>query len=532
MSFRGLILLLLIHTCEHVALGADSQPNIFIAISDDQSWPHTSAYGSKMVDTPAFDRIAREGVLFTQAFCASPGCSPSRAALLTGQNCWQLEHAGTHGSYFDPKYETFPERLAASGYFVGCTGKGWGPGDFKHLGRTDNPAGKIYKASKNNGDGPGYIDGLKKFLRERPAGQPFCYWFGSHDPHREYTPGSGLAKGKRMEDAEVPPFLPDTPEIRSDLLDYAYEIERFDSDLQKMLTVLEQEGLLDNTLVIVTSDNGMPFPRAKANCYEYGIHMPLAIRWGKQKSPGRVIDELVGFTDLTATIYEITGARPPQSYPLMGNSIANILKADQQGSVERERTAIFAARERHSSSRYNTLGYPQRAVRTDQYLYIYNFKPERWPAGPGQKFAAVTYSDNGSILKSTLGSPHMGYHDIDACPTLSYLIDHQGEPEIKRFFDLAVAKRPAEELFDVAEDPGCLRNLAGNQLFEAVKTRLRERLMEYLRETDDPRVIGDGDVWETYPRVSKMRWFPKSDWAKEYPDSIPEQPWVEALRPK
>ncbi len=191
-----------------------ARPNVFIAISDDQSWIHCSAYGSQMVQTPHFERVAREGVLMTQAFAPSPGCSPSRAAFLTGRYPWKIQHAGTHASYFHPQYVTFPDRLAA----VGHVGKGWGPGDFKTLGREHNPAGPKMPG------GSGYAAGFAHFLENvRQPDQLFCFWFGSSDPHRPFRPGAGLASGKRLEDAEVPSFLPDTPEVRSDLLDYAFE---------------------------------------------------------------------------------------------------------------------------------------------------------------------------------------------------------------------------------------------------------------------------------------------------------------------
>jgi len=504
------------------------RPNVFIAISDDQSWLHASAYGSKMVDTPNFDRVAREGVLFTQAFCPSPGCSPSRAAFLTGLNTWQLEHAGTHASYFHPKYETFPKRLADAGYFVGHTGKGWGPGDHRRLGWKHNPAGPSFRGKGRKG----YAAAFENFLEQRPKDQPFCFWFGSSDPHRGYAKGSGLKSGKKLSDAEVPPFLPDTPEIRSDMLDYAFEVERFDSDLGEMLKLLERSGELDNTLLIVTSDNGCPIPRAKANCYEHGIHMPLAIRFGKHISSGRVVDDLVGFTDLTATIYDLTGVAPPEQFPLVGRSIRNILKSEKSGVVDASRTAVFSARERHSSSRYNTLSYPQRCVRTHDYLYIRNFKPERWPAGPPRKYASVVYNEDNEVVKARLGPPHGAYHDIDACPSLTYLIEHRDDPKVRKYLELAVAHRPAEELYDIRKDPGCLNNLAEEAEFAEVKTRLRDRLLDYLEETGDARVTGNGDIWETYPRVSHLRWFPKPDWAKENPELVPEQPWLDARRPR
>jgi len=529
---RTIFFLILLSGCPRTAHGADSRPNILIAISDDQSWPHASAYGSKMVKTPAFDRIAREGILFTQAFCPSPGCSPSRAALLTGRNTWQLEHAGTHGSWFDPKYATYPERLAASGYWTGYTGKGWGPGDFTHLGRKKNPAGNHFKAQSLPAGGSYYAAAFETFLSQRSTGQPFCFWFGSSDAHRGYKLGSGLEHGKRLENAEVPPFLPDVAEIRADLLDYAFEVERFDRDFGKMVALLERAGELDNTLVIVTSDNGMPFPRAKANCYEYGIHMPLAIRWGKHGAAGRVVDDLVGFTDLTATIYEVAGVQPPKLYPVMGNSLVKILNSPRSGIVEPGRTAVFAARERHSSSRFNSLGYPQRAIRTRQYLYILNFKPERWPAGGPRKFAKVVYSSNNEILEGELAASTEGYYDIDASPTLTYLRKHHDDPTVKRYLDLAVRKRPAEELYDVIQDPGCLVNLAGRPRFATIQADLNKRLIYTLRNTGDPRIVGDGDVWETYPRMGKLRWFPKPDWARQHPDTVPTQAWLDARRPR
>ncbi len=509
-----------------------SRPNILIAISDDQSWPHASAYGSRMVRTPNFDRVAGEGVLFTQGFCASPGCSPSRAALLTGYNTWQLEHAGTHASYFDPKFRTYVDQLSDTGYTIGSTGKGWGPGDFRALGRPHNPAGPNIQGARSEGDERGYADAFRTFLDERPPNAPFCFWFGSVDPHRSYEKGSGLAAGKSLEDAEVPPFLPDVPEIRSDLLDYALEIERFDRDLGNILTILEEAGELDRTLVIVTSDNGMPFPRAKANGYEFGIHVPLAIRWGDAAPPGRVVDDLVGFTDLTATIYEATGVSPPDRHLITGRSLLTTLRSEDDGLVDPTRDAVYAARERHSSSRYNSLSYPQRCLRTPDYLYILNLKPERWPAGPARKYDEVVYDESGQVVRATLGPPNGAYHDIDACPTLTYFIENRDDPVIARYLELAVARRPREELFDVRNDPACLTNLADDPAHVETLVQLRDRLRSYLEETGDVRILGEGDVWETYLRTSPLRWFPIPDWARDHPEHVPTQPWLDDRRPR
>ncbi|MCR9201296.1 MAG: sulfatase [Planctomycetaceae bacterium] len=524
------LFVLTVSVCSGPAFAADdTRPNVLIMISDDVSWPHASAYGSKMVDTPVFDQVAERGILFDNAFCCAPGCSPSRAALLTGRHIWMIEEAGTHASYFKTQYQTFPERLAAAGYFTGSVGKGWAPGNFVKNGRQYNPAGRSF------GRKGGYIGGFQRFLKERPQDQPFCFWFGSSDAHRSYVKGSGLKKGKTLKQAEVPGFLPDRDEIRSDLLDYAFEVERFDEDCGKMLAALEDIGELQNTLVIITSDNGMPFPRAKANCYEYGIHMPLAIQWPQQFPGGRRLSDLVSFTDLTATIYEATGCEPPTDFSVVGRSLVPMLQSEQNQRSGEDRSFVLSGRERHSSSRFNSLGYPQRALRTQKYLYIYNFRPERAPAGPAQKFDKATFDSEGRLASGKLGQPFGGYHDIDACPTLTFLIEQQEDPNIDRYLQLAVAHRPAEELFNILEDPDCLHNLAPAPQHEATRSSLHDTLMQQLKSTGDARVLNGGDVWETYPRVSGLRWFPAPAWVQQARDSgrdLPQQDWVDERRPR
>ncbi len=517
---------------------ADKRPNVLIAISDDQSYPHTSAYGYAAISTPAFDRVAREGVLFRNAFTPAPGCSPMRAAVLTGRNIWQIEHAGTHASSFPAKYDVFQDRLEDAGYFVGYTGKGWAPGNWKVDGWKRNPAGPQF--SKRTLQSPSginktdYAGNFGDFLAQRPDGKPFSFWYGASEPHRSFKRGIGRENGLEPDKVRVPSFLPDTPEIRDDILDYCYEIQWFDQHLARMLQMLEDAGELSNTLVIVTSDNGMAFPRAKANVYEDGIHMPLAIAWPERVAGGRIVDDLVNLIDVTATIYQATGVQPPQSYPLAGCSLMNILSSDTEGIVDHARDAVFSGRERHSSSRYNSLSYPQRCIRTRQYLYIRNFRPERWPAGTPRKFGGGGYPKNREVLEQVLGPEHGGYHDIDACPTLDYLIEHCQDPAIGRYLELATAKRPAEELFDIRKDPGCLDNLAADSQYAEVKEDLAHRLIEYLRQTGDARVTHDdgGDIWETYPRYSGLRWFPTPDWADDMPQRVPRQDWLEQRRPK
>jgi uncharacterized sulfatase len=504
LSRYAMVLLLPLALVRAADATKSKRPNILIAISDDQSHLHTSFSGYKAVKTPAFDRVAREGVFFRNAFAPSPGCSPTRAAFLTGRHTWQIEQAGTHASSFPAKYVVFPDRLEKAGYFIGLTGKGWGPGNFAVDGRPHNPAGPSFDkrtlepptSGINRND---YAGNFADFLAARPMDKPFCFWYGAHEPHRGFAKGSGLKAGKQLADATPPPFLPDTPEVRSDILDYCLEIEWFDTHLGRMLQQLETAGELDNTLVIVTSDNGMSFPRAKANLYEFGFHEPLAIRWGARVPGGRVVDDLVGFVDLTATIFDATGVTPPGApYPISGRSLMNVLTSRAQGNVDRERTSVYAARERHSSARYNNWTYPQRALRTPEFLYIRNFHPERWPAGD-----PVVLGSNGRPE-----GPHSGYKDIDPGATLSFLIANATDPRLAHYLDLAVAKRPAEELFDIVKDPGCLDNLAARPEFAAARAKLAKQLDDYLRKTGDARVLDGGDVWESYKRYSPIRQFP------------------------
>lgn len=513
------------------------RPNILIAISDDQSYPHASAYGAPGVSTPAFDRVAREGVLFRQAFTPAPGCSPMRAAFLTGREIWQIGAAGTHASSFPGELPVFTSQLAEAGYHVGMTGKGWGPGNFKIEGWEQNPAGKSYGARKidspsgiRNND---YAGNFADFLKDRDGDEPFCFWYGASEPHRGYGKGIGAKNGIDPDAIDVPGFLPDSDEVRGDIADYFYEIRWFDRHLGRILKMLEEKGELENTLVIVTSDNGMPFPRAKANLYEYGIHMPLAIAWPARVAGGRVSDDLVSLLDVTRTIFDAAEVTPKQQDRLAGVGLLPLL-SDDRSDDDSPRAFVASGRERHSSSRYHTLGYPCRAIRTDRYLYIRNFTPERWPAGTPQKYDQATFDREGNLVEGRLGDEHGGYHDIDNGPTLQWMIANRDDPAVAPLFAASVDRRPAEEFYDVRDDPACLNNLANSAEHAEAKTRHAATLTEYLTRTGDLRQTAPeaAHVWETFPRFSPLRWFPVPDWAEQNPQLVPDQPWLEQRRPR
>jgi arylsulfatase len=439
------------------------RPNILFVIADDWSHPHAGAYGDRSVKTPAFDRVAREGALFSHAFTMSPSCTPSRAAILTGQAVHRLAEGGNLHGTLPARFEVYPDLLEKAGYHVGFAGKGWGPGRSEPGGRSRNPAGPRF-------------DDFESFLAKRGASQPFCFWFGSVNPHRPYEEGSGARAGLRADAVAVPPFLPDTAQVRSDLLDYYLEVQRFDDELGRLLQILERSGEQDDTLVVVTSDNGMPFPRAKTNLYDAGTRMPLAIRWPRRVKPGTTIDAFVSHQDLAPTFLEAAGVA--RAADATGRSLLPLL----DGGPQADRDRVFFERERHANVRRGDLGYPARGLRTSRHLYIRNYRPERWPAGDPQ-------------LHYSVGP----FGDIDNGPTKRQLLQRRGEPGIDAFFERATARRPAEELFDLAHDPGQLVNLAGDPAHAAALGRLREELSAWQRATGDPRLAEDDDRWDRFP---------------------------------
>ena len=435
--------------CVPRTVAAAERPNILVLISDDQSWLHTGANGSTVVKTPNFDRVAAEGVRFAHAFAGSPGCAPSRGTILSGQAFWRLREGAVQRSSFPGSIRAYPEVLEANGYHVGLQGKGWGPGIVRQ--RKNNPAGKAYRR-------------FAEFLAAAPAGKPFCFWFGSTKPHRPYKPGTGLRAGKKPEDAQVPSFLPDVPEVRSDLIDYYAEVEAFDRAVGGVLGALDKSGKASNTLVILTSDNGMPFPRCKTTLYDYGVRMPLAVRWPSCVKGGRVVDDFVSLADCAPTILRAAGLDPLPE--MTAHSFLDVLLSEKSGRVDPARDHVTFGRERHGKS------WPSRALRDDRHLYIRNFAPER--------------------IDGLL---------IDDSPSAKFLIAHAEDPSYRRYYQLAFGPRPAEELYDVRDDPEQMRNLAAQPERAAVLKEMREALEAELRRTDDPRILGRGKEFDDYPDV-------------------------------
>lgn len=441
-----------------VTASAASKPNILFCIADDWSWPHAGALGDKVVRTPNLDRIAARGMIVRNAFCAAPSCTPSRAAILTGRYPHQLEQGGNLWSFLPAKYQVVPDLLEKSGYAVGFTRKGWGPGNFQAGGRERNPAGPSFR-------------NFDQFLENVPDGKPFWFWFGSQDPHRPYEKGAGERAGLDPGKVNVPAPWPDTGEIRRDILDYYYEVERFDRDIGTLIAALEKKGLLENTLIIVTADNGMPFPRAKANVYDLGAHVPLLVSWPGNVRAGSHSEDFVNLADLAPTFLEAAGLKAPAE--MSARSLLPLLKGESSGG----RGQVFIERERHANVRKGDLSYPMRAIRTREFLYIRNLRPDRWPAGDPQVHKAV--------------GP---YGDCDNSPSKTFILR---EPD-SRSFQLAFGKRPAEELYHLASDPGQTNNVAELPRYQQAKADLARRLETWMRETGDPRLDPAKDPWSEY----------------------------------
>lgn len=501
--------------------GSDSKPNILIAIADDQSYPYASAYGTSGIHTPYFDEVARTGALFMNAFVAAPQCSPSRAAILTGKNIWEIEEAGTHASYFPKKYPVFTDLLANEGYKVGFTGKPWGPGNWKDAGWSQNPVGseynsKVFESVPAEGIRPrDYFGNFVDFYNQKENEEPFFFWYGGHEPHRVYEDGSGVKAGKMLDKVAVPSFLPNHDLIKRDVADYTLEIEWFDTQLGKIMQFLVEQGELDNTIIVVTADNGMPFPSAKANLQEYGTHVPLAICWPAKMKGKRIVEELVSLIDLAPTFLEFAGVE--EMPEMTGKSLSKVLIPESSDEPSVHRDFVLTGRERHTHARPNNLGYPARAIRTEEYLYVRNFKPDLWPAGN-----PVLPSGKDQSTAKGFKPLWPGFHDVDNSPSKLFLMDHK--IDFPDFYDLAFNKRPSEQLYNIKLDPDCVNNIAGDLNYEDVRNELRTKLEAELKKQGDPRILGYGDIFDSYPRVSTMREFEGFRERGEYnPEYLQEQ---------
>jgi N-sulfoglucosamine sulfohydrolase len=507
--------LLLFFTALLHPLRAADRLNILFVFADD--WGrYASAYAgvdarpspNQVIRTPNVDRVAREGVLFRNAFVNAPSCTPCRSSLLSGRYFFQTGRGAIlRGAQWDASIPSFPLMLLQSGYQIGKSYKVWSPGA-----PADAPFGGQKFGYEKAGGLPNRFSGavtkmladgetleasrervlaqvrgnFDAFLADSKPGKPWLYFFGPTTTHRKWVKGSGKKlwgiepeslKGK------LPSCLPDVAEVREDMADYLGECQAVDAYLGVLLQRLEETGQLEKTVVVLSGDHGMPgVPDGKCNLYDHGTAVPLVVRL-PGGVPGRVVDDMVRLPDLAPTFLDLGGVPVPEG--LYGRSLLPLLQSGKSGQIDPERTWVISGRERHVDvAREDGLPYPMRSLRTHDFLYIRNFAPDRWPLGGPGRVTDSSAPSAGELEQETV----VAFADMDSSPTKAWLVAHRHDPQWKPFYDRAFGKRPAEELYDLRKDPGQSHNVAASPEYADERKRMEADLMARLTAAKDPRL--------------------------------------------
>lgn len=509
-----------------VAAGCNNKsvkaPNIFFFFADDwgqyagilDDSPINSAFR-----TPVFDHFASEGVNFVNAFVNAPSSTPSRSALLSGQYFYRTGLGAILKGEWDGSIPSYPLILRDNGYHIGYSYKVWAPGTPENapyggdetkydaegyrFNKFSQNVTKLVKKGKSIEDAKREIfkesmDNFRDFIADRPAGEPFCFWFGPRNTHRSWERGSGKALwGLNPDDlkGKMPPFLPDVPEVREDLCDYLGEVLALDTMFGMFLDELDRMGERENTLVVASGDHGIPgFPRGKCNVYPFGTAVALFAQYPAAVKGGRVVDDFINLMDLAPTFLEAAGVEPPSV--MTGRSLMPLLMSDKSGVIDTSRNYVVTGRERHlPTAREGNLPYPMRAIQTKDFLYVINFKPDRDPMG------AFNYPDSlaDPSYNDWLTSTYSAFGDIDNSPTKAWMIEHRFDKKWSLQWNLGFEKRPAEELYDLCSDPYYMVNVASAPAYSEIKAQLRAKLLTVLKDTCDPRVCSDPSPFDIAP---------------------------------
>jgi N-sulfoglucosamine sulfohydrolase len=409
------------------------RPNFVIMIADDQGWNDVGCYGHPHIRTPNIDRLATEGLRFTQAFLTCSSCSPTRCSIMTGR----YPHSTGAQELHQPlpaDQVVFAGLLKRGGYYTASAGK-W------HLG----------EAAKTNfdtvvGGRPSGCERWVEALQNRPKDKPFFLWLASIDPHRDYQPNT-IAQPHRPEDVVVPPFLPDVPETRKDLAMYYDEITRMDGHIGRVLDELDRQGVAENTFVLFLSDNGRPFPRCKTTVYDSGIKTPFVVRWPGRVPADVVCDSLVSVIDIAPTLVELAGLETSPTF--QGESFVPLLRNTQAST----RQYVFAEHNWHDYQAH------ERGVRSKKYLYIRNALPDLACTPPADAVRSITFQ------------------------AMRKLRDEGELPPAQQ--GCFAAPRTAEELYDVELDLHQLVNVAADPKYAQVLRQMRSVHEEWTRQTQD-----------------------------------------------
>ena len=413
--------------------GAESaRPNFVLIIGDDISDSDFGCYGHPNIRTPNVDKLAEGGLRFTNAYLTTSQCSPTRCSLITGRYPHNTGAPELHSAL--PKGQVmFPAIMKKAGYHTAAAGK-WHMGGYAR-GAFDKIAG----------GGAGGEERWVQCLRERPKNKPFLMWFAAYDAHRGWSPDKE-AKPHTPQDAVIPPYLIDTPAARKDMAQYYDEVQRLDRYTGLVVSELEKQGVLENTIVIFMADNGRPFPRCKTRLYDSGVKTPLVVHWpAGLKHKGKVIRSLVSTIDLAPTILELAGLKSPKSF--QGLSMTPLL-GDPKASI---RKYVFAEHNWHGQIAH------ERMIRHGDYVYIRNAHPQ---------------------LPQICGlESQCPQKELRALAKQGKLTDAQMDPLLE--------PRAGEELFNVSDDPHQLKNIAGDPEHRKILENLRKLMDEWQKRTGD-----------------------------------------------
>jgi arylsulfatase A-like enzyme len=415
----------------------ESPTNFIVIIADDMAWNDCGAYGHPHIHTPNIDQMAADGMRFDRAFLTCSSCSPSRCSIMTGRYPHATGAAELHMP-LPSEQVMFTAPLRQAGYYTTAAGK-W------HMGNAaESQFDKIYKKG-----GPSGCEQWVTALRERPKDRPFFMWLASFDPHRPYQPNT-FTPAHRRQDVVVPPFLPDQPEVRDDLVMYYDEIARLDSFIGKVFAELKAQGVDDNTCVIFISDNGRPFPRCKTMVVDSGVRTPFIVRWPSRVKAGSICESLVSSVDIAPTIVELAGGKPLESF--QGRSFAPLLRDPKQTI----RKFVFSEHNWHDYEAY------ERSVRNERYLYTRNWKPKLTASPPADAVTSPTFR---KMLE---------LHDAGKLPPA------MSQP--------LIAPQPPEQLFDVISDPYQMNNLADDPQHAKTLAQMRRTMDDWRKRTGDELV--------------------------------------------
>jgi arylsulfatase len=430
---QGALLSFVLAFCIACVWGGE-QPNIVFLISDDISQDDFGCYGHPTLKTPNTDALAANGMRFDNAYLTTSSCSPTRCSIITGRYPHNTGAPELHVTLPDSQVR-FPELLRKGGYYTVLAGK-------NHMfSNTDRAFDKI----TNGGGGPAGSHDWVQLIQDRPKDKPFFFWFASYDAHREWTITDD-APVYRNDQIVVPPYLVDGPMTRGDLAEYYHEVSRFDHFVGLVTAELKKQGVLDNTMIVVASDNGRPFPRCKTRLYDSGIKTPWVVYFPKVIKESSVSQSLISVIDLSATCLELAGVEKPDC--IQGQSFMPILK-DPKATV---RQMVFAEHNWHVYKNH------ERMVRFGDFLYIKN----NYPNQPNLCVEAYR------------------------CPAGSELWNAQAKGETTPKQQQIFANPcPEEELYQVSKDPDQFDNLAGDPAYAAALEQARSLLKAWTKQTGD-----------------------------------------------